>query len=238
MYMPKHLTPLNKETAQYEKTIDDVTVRISKLDEEDNNDLFGKQGKKLLRGSTKKCICPVQLTISNHSSKAWILDRYNIDLSLVNKREVAERLFVTDNSSTFLYSALGMSASVLLFGAGLGCMLAGRVAAEYATKTIFYTGVGLTTISAVPASLSESHSKQRAQSVYDTNTTIFEDIEYKIVPYTCTLHPNVMLNALIFVKAKDWKPEFSITLLDQADESTNLKFDVHMDEKDAKTKKH
>lgn len=225
-YIPKYLAPLQKETAHYEKTIDNVTVRIRKFDIQDNKELFGRQGKNL--SNTNKKIYPLQLTISNHSDRTWILDRHNIELTLMNKREIAEKLFVTDTNNALFYSALGMGTSLILFGAGLGCMLAGKYAAAYATKTIFYTGVGLTTVSAFPAALSESHNKHYSQAVYDTNNLIFDDIERKTVPFTCTMHPNVMLNALMFVKAKDWAPEFAITLLDQSDESKMLKFDVHM----------
>ena len=231
VYIPKHLAPLEKDNAQYEKTIDDVTVRISKFDHESSNDLFGEQGDNLFFGSKKKRIYSFQITIANHSNRVWILDKYNIGLPIMNKRDVAERLFVTDNNRAILYSALGMGTSILLFGAGLGCMLAGRVAAEYATKTMFYTGVALTTVSAFPTAIAESHNSHHAHTVYDMNSIIMDDIECKSVPYTSVLHPNVMLNALMFIQAKNWNPNFTITLLDQADESKMLKFNVQMEEK-------
>lgn len=231
VFVPRYLTPLNQDNAQYEKTIDNVTVRISKFDRESSIDLFGKQGDNLYLGNKKKHIYPFQLTIANRSDRIWILDRYNIGLPMMNKRDVAERLFVTDTNRAILYSALGMGTSILLFGAGLGCMLAGKLSAAYATKTIFYTGVALTSVSAFPTAITESHNNHYAQTIYDINTMILNDIERKSVPFTSTLHPNVMLNALMFVQAKDWMPEFTITLLDQADESKMLIFNVQMEEK-------
>lgn len=230
-FIPKRLVPLTHETAQYEKNIDNVTVRINTFDNEESSDLFGKQANNFYRGNKNKYIYPMQLTIANTSDRVWILDKHNIALPMMNKREVAERLFISDTNRALLYSTLGMGTSILLFGAGLGCMLAGKISAAYATKTIFYTGVGLTSVAAFPAALSESHNKHQSQSVYDVNSLICEDIERKMVPYTCTLYPNVMLNALIFVKAKDLKPQFDITLLDQSDESKSLTFNIHMEEK-------
>lgn len=92
-YTPQYLKPLTSESAEYKKTIDNVTLLIKKLTYKESARLFGNRIKCFYpNGSSSKNtaqgIYPVQIAIKNTGSCAWILDASAISLPLVTKREL------------------------------------------------------------------------------------------------------------------------------------------------------
>ena len=89
-YTPQYLKPLNTQSAEYQKTIDGISLLAKKLNYEESAYLFGNRincfypdKKNLFKG-----IYPVQIAIQNTSSYAWIIDASAISLPLVTKREL------------------------------------------------------------------------------------------------------------------------------------------------------
>ena len=66
------------------------------------------------------------------------------------------------------------------------------------------------------------HQNQQAMD----NEAIDFDITRKIMPYTSTVNPDETLSALIFIKAADWDPYFTIRL-ERSDNAQDLVFHIH-----------
>jgi hypothetical protein len=88
---PKNLKPLTQETSHDSQTKEQVTVYAKKLDFEDQELMFGSCAKQL----KKYHIVPVQLTIENNGTTAWVLADKNIILNKLTVDEVNARLFAS-----------------------------------------------------------------------------------------------------------------------------------------------
>jgi len=86
---PRILKPLTKETAHDVRTKEQVTVYAKKLNNADQQEMFGEYAIDL----NKLSIVPVQLTVENRSQLNWVLSNKNIDLNTLSMDQVNKKFF-------------------------------------------------------------------------------------------------------------------------------------------------
>jgi hypothetical protein len=219
-YQSKQLKPLNTQSAQFEQTKNNVTMRVKQLNQQEANAQFNGRASKLFM--RKYSIVPLQVTITNAGTDEILFNKSALDLDLCNEREVAELLYTNAQSRV-----IGIRA---LCGAGFGVSCIGIYPALWIAALGIPFGVPLL-MSLCGAAIYSGYAFMTADNQYETcadvNDVIDKDISAKTLKVNAaTIKPGKELNYLLFANGKTFKPNFTLTLSDS--DNKKLAFDVDL----------
>lgn len=225
-YAPKALTPLSPvNIADYKKSDGQVTVQAKKLTIAECREIFGDRAYRLF--SKHRPYVPIQLSIENNSNDTWLLTDAMIDLPLISADDVLGRL---------QNSALCRALTVAGMALGSGCILTGLGGILFILTTNVYRGssiglAGLFGIGMVAAGHLLGVSSLVLPVIMGGNTShenkdIREYIQKTSFGKALIIKPGHTVNVLLFVLQKHFKPNFTVTLIDQHDEQRTESFNV------------
>jgi len=213
---PRNLKPLTKETAHDVRTKEQVTVYAKKLNNGDQQELFGKYAKQL----QKFRITPVQLTVENKSELNWILEQQNIDLKKITIDRVSAKMFASRRRIPLWIFWGGVGLAIILGPvSAVACIL-------YLVPSLFFAALvssGITT--GVPIVLGTSiaiiegiscHRSQNEMSTYLKTCCNAEGI---------TVEPDITASMLFFANESEI-PEKLNVVLTHTDSSETLPFEL------------
>ncbi len=224
-YRMAPLKPVNKRAAFFSETKEGVKIRLKMLSQEQTNKLFKGRGKRLKKSRRGCCIVPLQCTLKNYTSKVVTLCKQDIDLPVINYKEVARRMFASTTKRVAALTAVGISCMAITFAGSCVCGLAGAmsglpifIAASYGTGAIsgaFLIGTPVVTY------LHATGSRQ-------VNQLMCDDLEQKTVGDTLTINPFSEETFLMFIAEKDLKNRFAITV--KKEDSCDLVFAIDLNQ--------
>jgi len=224
-YQKRSLNIFKQRPANYEQTIDDVTMKISKLTQEECEQVFGRRAQNLTLGQSG--INPLVLSITNNSATRWELAENNIGLQLSEPEEVAQRLKL----NTALYAGgifgIGVGISILAgvgltfasFASAYGIAAAAHPAIIVASWPLVFIGTIISSIPALGYGLYQSPSNQSIKRIARQSTK------------NATIESGKAFGGLLFVNKPDYTPEFTITLQEKTDHSNSMTFNVNLSNK-------
>lgn len=207
-YQTRELKHLQQETAAYQQTQSQITLRVTPLSKRDANALFDGRGSWLF--SKKHTFYPIQITVFNKTNETIILSPENIGLKLAPKQAIIDAMKYDVGARTAIPLALGMMATFMRIACGR----------DYGDSAVLTTvdSVAIGTSSAMIAANENAASK-------DANAVLAEDIDQKIL--NCDgliVKPFEKNTTLIFVEKNDCKNLFSVDL--QSANGSIIPFDV------------
>ena len=225
-YAPNSIKPLSQENlADYKKTHGHVTMQAKELSFAECQEIFGDRTKRLF--TKRKPLVPIQLTIENNSNNTWLLTESMIDLPLEPSGRVISRL---------QNSALCRALTVAGMALGSGCILTGLGGILFILTTNVYRGssiglAGLFGIGMVAAGHLLGVSSLVLPVITGVNTShenkdIKDYIQRTNLGKALIIKPGQTVNMLLFVLEKQFKPNFTVTLIDQHDEQRTESFNV------------
>lgn len=218
-YQSKQLKPLNKQSAQFEQTKDNVSLRVRKLSAQEADVLFDKHAKQLF--SKTDPILPLQCSITNTSDKTILVKKHGIDLDLVKTNEVVKRIgkgkdlsyaLIGVGSAALIVSAIAIfpyGLAFLFFCGAPACLIAGAV------STGFF-------IVATPLAVYYNN-----DTVNQYNKTMNGDISKQVIADSIAIEPSKTVDFLLFADGETFKPNFTFTVSD-ADAKKHTIFDVDL----------
>jgi len=216
---PRNLKPLTKETAHDVRTKEQVTVYAKKLNNGDQQELFGKYAKQL----QKFRITPVQLTVENKSELNWILEQQNIDLKKITIDRVSAKMFASRRriplwifwGGVGLAIILGPIAAVaciyLVTTDLLGWFFAALVSSGITTGVLIVLGTAIAIIEGISC-----HRSQNEMSTYLKTCCNAEGI---------TVAPDITASMLFFANESEIPEKLNIVLT-HMDSSETLPFEL------------
>jgi len=233
-YKP-HSLPSLKESVHvdYQETKEQVTVRAKKFTHNDCDTFFGDRASKILSG--KRPLQPIQLCIENSSKVAVLLFDENINLRLVPTQMVAGRLTPYRFATSAIWSGVGLfGLSVItlpwLFPAAfpLFCHILGAFGTILSVNgaVFFFLSAPLILVATpfifiADNALFRSCPKELKNCIHKTE-------KGKAV----VIHPDGIIDMLIFVHCDQFKPTFDVTLLNENDQTKKQTFTVHLPAQD------
>jgi len=229
-YQKRSIDIFKQRPANYVQTINNVTMKISKLTQEECEQIFGKRAHNLTLGQSG--INPLVLSIENNSATRWELAEKNINLQLTEPEEVAQRLKI--NTASYAGGIFGKGLGIsILAGIGVAATLLITVFSKTAIiREITLAPAGViqilaiasapfiiagVIISAITATGHASHSLQ--------NNQFIDEITNKAT-INASIKPNKTLSGLLFVNKPNYTSEFTITLQEKTDHSNSMTFNV------------
>lgn len=224
-YHQKALTPLNP-CIHFKTSEQSITLRAKQFNVVDCYRVFGERGKKLITQKHKTSIYPIQLSFTNKNNNTYILNKNNIDLKLMKYRHVAHRM---------QHSTILRSMGLLFSGVALASLTAigGAAAVLIGTATTFAPIViaGAATCVSAPFMLvigtPVSTTVNGVRSLR-TNTYIKKDVKQKSLAYQVAIKPEESVDTIIFVKGKDYKEAFNITLYNKNDKQDKIVLNIEI----------
>lgn len=193
-YTARPLKPLTKEVADFVQTKEQVTVMVKKLTREDCKEIFDGR-------TFPKKIVPLQISVANNSTMAWILVPHNISLPCIDESTI-EHMLRYDATTRSLLGILGFfaipTASISMVMACFSHSMVGLfplvvIVAGFATITPILMGVSLGVAVTTLA---------RTSYLKTMNTQISADLNEKALYTPLTIMPAAIQNKLIFAKSK------------------------------------
>jgi len=204
-YQKRSLNIFKQRPANYEQTINDVTMKVNKLTQEECEQVFGRRAQNLTLGQSG--INPLVLSIENNSATRWELAENNIGLQLSEPEEVAQRLKL----NTALYAGgifgigIGITAFVALNFVGILSVMSGSFNPYAFLFVPLILGTG-GYYSIVGASGFALYSGLDNKSIDDATVKV-----------NAVIKSGKTLGGLLFVNKPDYKSKFTITLQEKKD---------------------
>jgi len=208
---PCQLKPL-RSYLNYEKTQNDVALRAKKLTKRETIKTFGPRGKQLFN-KQRKTIQPIQLSIENNSTELLVLKPEHIDLQLTPYNHVASRLKKNTLFQMLGTLTVGALATAAIATGGVAALVIGGVAASVpliiaGTVTCiaspFFLLIGApiaTTVKGIETAKANNHAKKQVRE--------------KTLPPVLLIEPGQTIDTLIFVKKRNYSPQFDVTFMNQ-----------------------
>ena len=217
---PKNLKPLTKETAHDSQTKEQVTVYAKKLDANDQIEMFGDHGGQQLQ---KYHVVPIQLTIENKSTTAWILADKNIALNKLAIDKVNAKLFASTRWIP-LWIFLGGVACAVICGPLIGCL------AAHAGADIVMSLVGAASITICVAGgiflATTWVATVDAVSNHMSHKQMHEYLETYCNAEGITINDNMNASMLFFVEESQLPEKLNLLLADKDLEKHALPFEL------------
>jgi len=185
-YRMQPLKPVCKHQADYYQTIEQVALRVTKLDKEDAADCFN--GKKI-----PKSIALLMITVKNNSENSVRCAARNIDLVLLDYHEVYDRMSRSEMGPWAFSRAVAIGSSVYAVAEAIKGNPDNAIAGFAGTNTALLTG-DLATMAAAHG-----------------NNKFAVDLAHKIL-HDVTLWPGENVTKLVFADEKQFKKRFKINL--------------------------
>jgi hypothetical protein len=223
----KQIKSLTTDTADYTSTQDGLTVMVKAYTtEQEVTDLFGRRGKRLLK--RKKAIYPVQVTVKNNTNTSFILNKKNINLSLVTQSTIIKRFYrnITGINAIFLSIGSTIATGIILNHSGLMLSASYSLASLLSpllnpiTFTFSAYIAGLTIMPIAIGTYTYYKIEQNAKAARKTipNITLINSI---------TCRPNQTINSLLFADAESFTPRFNITIKNTNEDEENYTFSIN-----------
>lgn len=220
-YSAQKLSRISERSADYQETNKDVTLRIKKFSTDDCLSVFGDQGHYISRG--KRGLYPLQLTITNNNINPWELTPEGIDLKLVPSSYVLNKMQYSPLGRFFGYSALGVVTYCVCLATAIPFVATTAFGVLPLAIPLGFAciGGGLFTMATPFIAL------HQAIGTGEANNMIATDIKEKALR-TLIIEPGNTENKLIFVRKKQYKEQFTITLQQDAPGKECLTFKVDL----------
>jgi hypothetical protein len=222
-YTKKAVVPLSTQSAHFQETKSEVTLRVAQLNSKQADELFDGRGHYLFNEyRNRKAIYPIQLTIQNDSNDALILDVKNINLQLVSNDRVVKRMRYQGNFRAVNIAFFGTVfcipiVAILFYCAPLGLLMGAGI-----SITTLFAGVagGFLILTSTTSFVQHSQSKK-------ANEQITQDINQKTFADQLIIEAGQQQEALIFADSRFYKKEFLVSLESQNSKET-ISFDVQL----------
>ena len=209
-YQTRQLKHLSQETAMYDQTNEQVTVRIYPLNKRDANKLFDGRGYYLF--SKKQTYYPIQITVFNKSNETVLLLPENIELAIASKPAIIKAMEYDVGARTAIPLAIGIL--------GVFARIAAGSDSHYGNCATTTDSVAIGASSAIIAGDQNAASK-------NANASLTEDIDEKVLSSDgLVIKPFDKNTTLIFVEKPLFKTDFSLVL--QRANGNLIPFDVHI----------
>ena len=209
------------ESCNYHEIKNGVAIRAKRITENDKEDIFGESSKYLVQsknGSTEL----IYLSFHNLTKNTYILPFSGIGIPMMPYQDVVRLMKTSTVGRIAGITALGYvgcaSPYLLMcgvWGIGLGAIIGFPIAAVG-------FGIGIFSL----AHLIKYHSV--VNDSIKMNKRIAYDIEKKTTTEGLVLEPGDKCEKLIFVKSSDYKPQFSVELLQRYHPQGTIIFDVDL----------
>ncbi len=224
-YAKKTLIPLNPHI-HYKTNVQDITLRTKQFNQIDCFRLFGERGKKLITRNRKTSIYPIQLSITNKSDKTYILNKKNIGIRIMKYHHVAHRMQHSTalRSMGLLFSSVAL-ATLTAIG-GITAILIGM-----ATTIVPVAVIGAAACASAPFMLvigTPISTTVNSVKSLRTNTVIKKDVKDKSLAYQIVIQPQQSIDTIIFIRGRELKENFGITLYDQDDIQDKVTLNVQL----------
>jgi len=221
-YTIKQLEPLaQQELSIFKETQDDIALHVKKIPDYECVDLFGNRARRIVRG--KNPLVPVQISVSNNSENNCIISPKNIRLSIVASKHIAYRL--QSSSLRVALTSLGIFVSL-----GVVTGITGYVMLNAA-----YTGaaawVGTAGAATMIASIAIIYGTpffmlKASAPIREENRAIKKYLKKTGLSDSIVVEPGETINAMFFVRKKDWHPNFALAIEKIVDMQTKNHEDV------------
>jgi len=208
---PQQTEHLRPGRCDYEETKNGVTVRAETLDTLGKCiDTFGRKGEKLM-SYRKRRIFPVKLTFENSSDRAWELKKENVNLKMVRRSRIFKRL-----RSWNIVQALSLAGALLGAATLLPYILGPSIAMNAALcgPVLFEAFVPLFFASTALKVAAPIVSLTHCVDVNRKNRKLSRIVRKSWLPKNTVLWPNEKKTFFIFVKEKDMRNTYAVSLSD------------------------
>lgn len=197
-YHIRRLPALSRPVINYHESKRGVSVWAKELDYYECQHLFDGHGGKLFKGSDP--IYPIQITIENRSDSPWEFSPQDINLRLCDSQKVVDKI----NWSPV--------------ARGLGILAVGGLAI-WGAKQALGTDAAIAGSIIVPVVAAGSAATQAVN-----NNNHRRDLDDQALTEDLVVYPYQRINTYIFVKARDYRPNFNITMYNlRTDESMRFR---------------
>lgn len=207
-YQPKNLKHLTSETAHFDETKENITLRVKVLSKAESNAIFSGRGHYLF--SNKPPYYPVQITLFNKTNHTIVLSPDHIDLKLVTAQKVIKALQYNVAARTIIPAAVGIiGVAASLASAGDSCYSRHR-----ATDSAVIVGstAGVTSIVG-------------NTTAQEANTQLEDDITQKILNEDgIVIKPYEKNSVLVFVEKRNLSSHFTIKI--ERDDAQKIIFEA------------
>ena len=209
------------ESCNYHEVKNGVAIRVKHLTENDKEEIFGESSKQLAQ-SKNSSIELIYLSLHNLTKNTYILPFSGIGIPMIPYKDVVRLMKTSTVGRIAGITALGyvgcLSPSLLM--CGIWGMAAGAIVGFPIAAAGF--GIGIFSL----AHLIKYHSV--VNDSIKMNKRIAYDIEKKTTIEGLILESGDKCEKLIFVKSSDYKPQFSVELLQRYHPQGTLIFDVDL----------
>lgn len=229
---PIEITHLTYDSCHYSETKNGVTVHAKVLTTPQGClDELGKRGDRLVQKNRNR-IFPVKMTIKNSTDQEVSLQ--DIDAKIASKRQVVDKFYGRTIAHATLLGLAIFAAPAVLFVAGAAII--GLIAVLGAPSillfppfgSMFLIGTGAFTAAVVSST---------ALFIYANKKNSVKKRLQKVSPKELTITPRETKTAMIFVREKDYQPQFVITLNRGGNLEDQLRFNITLPEIQTKAKK-
>lgn len=210
-----------------------VTLRVKKLDKHDSGLLLGDRSARLFKRFRKRPpIWPIQISLTNDTTKLVALKASDISLKQVDYKRVASRL--NNNSFTQIFATIASSLLIggfLAAGSFLALSTSGIVLLATGSFSITapFAVLGSSALVAIPALLvigTPVLSTVRGVKTAQHNREVRQEIKKYNLKEQVIVEPHQTVDMVIFVSRVDYKSEFSIEVTHPERGNEKIEFQV------------
>lgn len=202
----KNIRQLSWPTGSAQVANKHLDVQVTTFSKENSRTLFAKNGNLVHK---RHAIIPMQVTISNTGHHEMLLDTASIQLPLVSTQEMVSIL-----SKKSMIPAFVASTSLSIAGLGLGIIggvftfvticFPNPVTVSVSAATVLGSSACLVSaLKVIPEQQSDMH---------EYNSSLPYTLEQLMLPEQAIIKPNESVSGIVFVKQRDYRHDFDITL--------------------------
>lgn len=211
----KKLPELTTKNTQAEQEHENITIRVKKYSPKDAKTVFGDYGKRLFE---KPELYPIHIAIDNQSDHTWFIAPNSVTLPCVPNSSIKKKMKNNTYARVFsIYFGGSLAATILLNSA--------LMATASCSPSLPLVGP-LALSSAFLAIATPFISHTKAVHYTEDNTAIGYDIARYTLTKKIRIYPHQRVNKLIFVKAENYIPDFTVTLINHDNTMNTFTFNM------------